>query len=218
MKNLHAYFLNNNSKVIHKWLHYFDIYEKHFKRFTDKRVLIFEIGVAGGGSLEMWKHYFGENAIIVGIDINPQCKAHESENVYVEIGYQSDVNFLNHLILKYGQPDIVIDDGSHSMIDLISTFNFLYYQTKENGVYFVEDLHTCYWNEYGGAAFKSDTFIEFSKKHIDELNAYHSRGVIKPTEITKTTQCISIYDSVIVYEKRRQSKKFDIQTGHVENL
>jgi hypothetical protein len=63
MKNLHAYFLNNNSKVIHKWLHYFDIYEKHFQKYIDKKVLIFEIGVAKGGSLEMWKYYFGENAI-----------------------------------------------------------------------------------------------------------------------------------------------------------
>jgi hypothetical protein len=215
MKNLHAYFLNNNSKVIHKWLHYFDIYEKHFQKYIDKKVLIFEIGVAKGGSLEMWKYYFGENAIIVGIDINPECKLHESTNVFVELGYQSDVNFLHNLILKYGKPDIVIDDGSHSMVDLINTFNFLYYKTKENGVYLVEDLHTCYWSEYGGAAYKNDTFIEFSKKHIDELNAYHSRGVIQETEITQTTQCISIYDSIIVYEKRKQQKKFDIQTGFV---
>jgi hypothetical protein len=218
MGGLHEYFLNNNSKVIHKWLHYFDIYEKHFNKYIDKKVLVFEIGVFQGGSLEMWKNYFGENAIIVGIDIEPHCKIYEGENVFIEIGHQSDINFLNNLVLKYGQPDIVIDDGSHAMVDLVNTFNFLYYKTKENGVYLVEDLHTCYWDEYGGAAYKSDTFIEFSKKHIDELNACHSRGVVKETEITQTTQCISIYDSIIVYDKRRQSKKFDIKTGFVRNL
>ncbi len=27
---LHNYFLNNNGKILHKWIHYFDIYEKYF--------------------------------------------------------------------------------------------------------------------------------------------------------------------------------------------
>jgi hypothetical protein len=27
---LHRYFLENSSKRLHKWIHYFDIYERHF--------------------------------------------------------------------------------------------------------------------------------------------------------------------------------------------
>ena len=52
---LHAYFLRNTAKVLHKWVHYFDIYEKHFERFRGKSPVVLEIGVSGGGSLAMWK-------------------------------------------------------------------------------------------------------------------------------------------------------------------
>jgi hypothetical protein len=214
--NLHKYFLNNNSKVVHKWLHYFDIYEKHFNRFTDKKILMFEIGVDNGGSLEMWKNYFSPESTIVGVDINPDCKKYEGDNIFVEIGNQSDVDFLQRLIDKYGIPDIVLDDGSHVMIDLISTFNFLYYKIKDNGVYLVEDLHTSYWGEYGGGLLNNNTFIEFSKRKIDEMNAYHSRGQLTPTEFTKITNCISFYDSITVFEKRPQGVKRHIQTGGVD--
>ena len=41
--------------LIHKWNHYFEIYNKHFKRFRNKDINILEVGVSHGGSLQMWK-------------------------------------------------------------------------------------------------------------------------------------------------------------------
>ena len=52
---LHKYYLNNACKRLHKWFHYFDIYERHFERFRGKNPTMLEIGVFGGGSLAMWK-------------------------------------------------------------------------------------------------------------------------------------------------------------------
>jgi hypothetical protein len=43
----------DNRKVgnfIWKWLHYFEIFERHFSRFRGEEVHIAEIGVASGGS------------------------------------------------------------------------------------------------------------------------------------------------------------------------
>lgn len=31
--DLETYFRTNNSRLIHKWIHYFDIYERHFNKF-----------------------------------------------------------------------------------------------------------------------------------------------------------------------------------------
>ena len=56
---LHKYFLTNAHKRLHKWVHYFDIYERQFERFRGKSPSMIEIGVQGGGSLAMWKEYFG---------------------------------------------------------------------------------------------------------------------------------------------------------------
>ena len=55
---LHKYFVNNATKGMKKWLHYFDIYERHLHQFRGKSPVILEIGIRDGGSLKMWKEYF----------------------------------------------------------------------------------------------------------------------------------------------------------------
>jgi len=57
---LEQYFYQNRKNIIHKWPHYFEVYHRHFNRFIDTECVVMEIGVAQGGSLKMWKHYFGE--------------------------------------------------------------------------------------------------------------------------------------------------------------
>jgi 23S rRNA U2552 (ribose-2'-O)-methylase RlmE/FtsJ len=90
MNDLEQYFRQNNDRLIYKWIHYFDIYERHFARFRNKEMTILEIGVSQGGSLQMWKNYFGPKAKIYGIDVNPKCKDLEEENIKIFIGSQSD--------------------------------------------------------------------------------------------------------------------------------
>jgi cephalosporin hydroxylase len=97
---LHRYFLNNSHKRLHKWVHYFDIYERHLARFRGKAPVMIEIGVAGGGSLAMWKEYFGPGSHIIGIDHNPQCKAHEDDGIEVFIGSQDDPAMINEIFFE----------------------------------------------------------------------------------------------------------------------
>jgi len=74
MSDLQKYFRTNRKRLITKWDHYFEIYDRHFKRYRDREVTVLEIGVSHGGSLQMWKHYFGSRARIFGIDINPAVR------------------------------------------------------------------------------------------------------------------------------------------------
>ena len=46
--DLEIYFENNEKRLIHKWNHYFDIYERHFNRYRNTDVVILEIGVYNG--------------------------------------------------------------------------------------------------------------------------------------------------------------------------
>lgn len=206
-------FLTNNKRVIHKWKHYFPIYERHFKDFVYKPVTFIEIGCSLGGSLQMWKRYFGPHARIIGIDINPACKDFEEDQIEIRIGDQSDETFLQSLLDEFGPPDIVLDDGSHLMSDVGASFQFLYPRVAKNGIYMVEDLHTAYWNEFEGGLHKSSTFIERCKQLIDELNADHTRGALSATEFTKSTLSMHFYDSVAVFERGAHTKKFAPQTG-----
>src|ERR1700674_1200085 len=66
---LRRYFdLHKEGRGILKWNHYFEIYHKHFERFVGKSVNVLEIGVFGGGSLDMWKRYFGSGCRLYGVD------------------------------------------------------------------------------------------------------------------------------------------------------
>jgi hypothetical protein len=211
--NLWSSFLTNDGRLIHKWKHYFPIYERHFRDFVYKPVTFIEIGCGRGGSLQMWKKYFGPHARIVGIDILPECKNFAEDQIEIRIGAQQDVQFLEKVVAEFGAPDIVLDDGSHIMSHVITSFQFLYPRVAKNGVYMVEDLHTAYWEEYEGGLRKPTTFIELSKNLLDELNADHSRGSLTPTEFTQTTLSMHFYDSVAVFEKGAHTKKWAPQIG-----
>jgi hypothetical protein len=50
-------FLNHKGRVIHKWKHYFPVYERHFWRFVGQPFLFIESGCGEGGSLQLWKQY-----------------------------------------------------------------------------------------------------------------------------------------------------------------
>lgn len=206
-------FLTNDGKIIHKWVHYFPIYDRHFSFYQNKSLTFLEIGVSRGGSLEMWQRYFGPLAKIIGIDINTKCKQHEGDGIFVRIGDQSDEGFLQSILDEFGPPDIVLDDGSHVMEHIAASFFFLYPKMPKNGVYMVEDLHTAYWPEFGGGVDKPDTFVNLSKRFIDQLNADHTRGALTPDFVTRQTFGIHFYDSMIAFEKGDVWCKEAPQTG-----
>ncbi len=204
---LWADFLNNQGKPIHKWEHYFPIYERHFGPWRGRSLTFLEIGVARGGSLAMWRRWFGPLARIVGVDINPKCRAHESDGIAVRIGDQSDPAFLARVVEEFGAPDLVLDDGSHQMAHLRASFDHLYPVVPKNGVYMVEDLHTAYWPKFGGGLGRPDSFIEFAKGRIDALNADHAAGALAPDDFTRQTFGLFFYDSVVVFEKGQVWRK-----------
>jgi 23S rRNA U2552 (ribose-2'-O)-methylase RlmE/FtsJ len=211
-------FFDNNSqgRLISKWNHYFDIYERHFNEFRGKQIVILEIGVSNGGSLHMWKHYFGDGAMIFGVDVIPECKSLEQENIKIFIGSQSDRKFLRNLKESIPPIDILIDDGGHTMIQQKRTFEELFDHVKEDGIYLCEDLHTSYLASYGDGYKRKGSFIEYSKNFIDYLNAFHSeQRAFKVNSFTKSVDSIHYYDSIIVIEKRKKKKPYDTLSGNI---
>jgi hypothetical protein len=217
---LDDYYLNKPHRTLFKWLHYFEIYDRYFSQFRNKEVNVLEIGVYRGGSLQMWKEYFGTNATIVGVDIDSECKQYEEERINIEIGSQEDPEFLNKLIEKYGHFDVIIDDGGHTMNQQKVSFNTLFKAVPNGGVYLCEDCHTSYWSDFGGGYKNKSSFIEFSKKLIDVIN-YRYIGITSDTEkasllrriksairrrqISSEYQdmmkSVAFYDSIVVVEK-----------------
>lgn len=217
------FFRQYDGPRIHKWIHYFEIYHRHFARFRDEPVTILEFGVNQGGSMRMWQDYFHDDSKIVGVDIDPRCRQFEGGNVSIEIGDQEDRDFLRSIVEKHGPFDVVIEDGGHHMGQQIATFEEIYPAMSEDGCFLIEDLHTSYWPAYEGGLKREGTFIEYAKNISDQLNAWHSRqDDFVVDDFTRTTKSMHFYDSVIVFERgtvtkpvarKRGTDYFDVNDG-----
>lgn len=143
--------LMQDTRAVWKWTHYPPAYERELTEFRGKPVRLLELGVHRGGTLLAWRSYFGTQATVFGIDVDPASGVVDGENgVSVRIGSQDDPAFLRAVVAEMGGVDIVIDDGSHQAAHQRTSFTTLFPMLSSGGVYAVEDLHTSYWREYGG--------------------------------------------------------------------
>lgn len=206
--NLWSDLHDHRGKLVHKWAQYFPAYERHFARFRNTAVTVLEIGVSGGGSLELWRRYFGPLARLVGVDIDPNCLAHQGYNTIVRIGSQTDGDFMDAVMREVGPVQIIIDDGSHIMAHVRRSFDLLYHHPMfdANGLYVIEDLHTAYLPEYGGGLGHPGNFFEYAKTQLDALHAAHTRGKLAPTRFTAATVSMHFYDSLLIYERGRRPR------------
>jgi 23S rRNA U2552 (ribose-2'-O)-methylase RlmE/FtsJ len=126
---------------IWKWRHYFSAYERHLCKFVGKAPVVVEIGVHSGGSLRMWREYFGAGARIVGVDLEA-CKAYENKDTTIVVGDQADPEVLRQVAaISPDGIDVVIDDGGHRPHQQIATLEGLLPHLRQGGVYIVEDVH-----------------------------------------------------------------------------
>ncbi|HKX47130.1 MAG TPA: class I SAM-dependent methyltransferase [Gaiellaceae bacterium] len=131
---------HHEGRGIYKGRHYFDIYVQHLARFVGREVVVVEVGVYSGGSVAMWKHYFGENATIHGIDIEEACRVYEGDGVHIHIGDQGDRAFWKRFKEEVPFIDVLIDDGGHHPNQMRVTFEELFPILRPGGVYICEDI------------------------------------------------------------------------------
>ena len=215
MNEFERCFNEHEGRLVSKWKHYLGVYDDHLSRYRGTDVHVLEIGVNHGGSLQLWRKYFGDQAKLYGVDVNPHCLALEEPSTKIFIGDQSDRGFLASLAAQLPRIDVLIDDGGHSMAQQIATYEVLFPRVAEDGVYLCEDVCTSYWRKYGGAYRKRGSFIEYSKNLVDSLNAWHSEDPsrLKVSGFTRSVRSVTYYDSVVVIEKRPATKMVEITAG-----
>jgi hypothetical protein len=198
---LREYFENNKTGPgIWKWEHYFDIYHRHLAPFVRQPVRVVEVGIYSGGSLGMWRSYFGPGSHIIGVDIEPACRSYAGEGISIAIGDQADRKFWQYLRDEYGPIDVLIDDGGHTpeqqRITLEETLPFL----RPGGVYICEDVEGI-WQPFGAYALGlAGNMSAWRNIPADGKQGLHSSGV---TDFQADIESISFYPFVIAIEKRR---------------
>lgn len=205
--DLMKFWLFEKHRRTQKSVHYFPVYEKWFSPYRGKDIVFVEVGVWNGGSVQMWKNYFGKDAKIIGVDIDPRCKQFEDEQISIEIGNQEDPNFWAAFKEKYPRVDILLDDGGHMMNQQIVTFREIFPHIQDGGLYICEDCGTSYRENFGGGLKREGTFIEFAKNLVDEINAFaNNRNPSHEPPITYNSLNmggIHFYTYMVVVEKYR---------------
>lgn len=202
---MHVAFYQNGGTTVHKWRSYLGKYDAHLSRFRGKPARILELGVYRGGSLRLWRNYFGPEAIICGIDIDPNCAQYDGAAGKVRIGSQADCEFLKSVVAEMGGIDIVIDDGSHIAHHQRASFETLFPMLDPHGVYICEDTITSYFRGYFGGGFRRKTnFIELAKRIVDDLNAdFHGRPQ-SVKDANREIEGLHFYHGMVVIEKAPQ--------------
>ena len=192
---------------------YFPVYEEIFNKYVEKKITFVEIGVLQGGSLHMWKEYFGNSARIIGIDLNPKAKKLEKDGFEIYIGSQSNENFWNEFFSKVGKIDILLDDGGHENDQQIITLNRTIPNMNDEGLIVVEDTHTSYLKKFGNPSKYS--FINYSKYIIDVINSrFPATEIKKNNEFRNKIYSISFFESMTIF--KINSKK-SIETSLIKN-
>jgi len=219
MNDLYSFYLQHrNTRVMHKWEHYFEVYERYLAAIRTTNPVVLEIGVELGGSLEMWREYFGPAARIYGVDINPTALRHNDIATKVFIGDQQDRAFLRSVLHEIGTPDVVIDDGGHTANQQITAFEELYTSVAEKGIYIVEDTHTSLWGGRFMDRQDGQSFLQFANAlcaHLMEWTGkmenfpllgtdQNEQLINQASPFCRTTNAIHFYDSMVVFERGRR--------------
>jgi SAM-dependent methyltransferase len=113
-------------------------YDEIFERFNKtKEINILEIGIQRGGSLCAWKDYF-VNSNIFGIDIIdvvlPEYRREDFVYIFKDIKDLTIKEDIKDIMF-----DIIIDDGSHYLDDVLFVVDNYLEKLNKNGVLVIED-------------------------------------------------------------------------------
>ena len=160
----------------------------------------------------MWEEYF-TIANIVGIDKYDKTGIKDLKRSQIFKISQDDEEKLKLLVQVMGNPEVIVDDGSHINPLTIKSFEILFPMLKDGGLYIIEDVHTSYWEEiasdgtdFGGGTHPF-TVINYFKSMVDfNLNHSDSKGRVLPAKWMKGYEFpikgITFYKELIIIEKK----------------
>lgn len=180
---------------------YFQTYGELFERYRGKPITFVEIGVFSGGSLFMWRDYFGPQARIIGVEFNPDAVRWREHGFEIYIGSQSDPEFWDKFFKDVGPVDLVLDDGGHTYEQQISTVHCCIPHVKNGGMIAVEDTHTSYFKDFGYPSRYS--FIEWVKVLVDNINSRSHAVNASKLPYSQSIHSIEAFESIVAFKINR---------------
>lgn len=183
---------------------YFDNYEDLLGKFRGQKITLVEVGVLGGGSLEMWKNYLGKDARIIGVDSNPNALKFDNE-FEIYIFDQTDLKAWEIFFQTIGNIDVLIDDGGHTSLGQITTCVGAVNKINDGGLIIIEDVHSSYAKDFGmPSKYSFDNWVmqierELNKVYLgrNEFLNNHQKNFIQ------SVYQISRFRSIVVFKIKK---------------
>jgi len=144
----------------------------------------------------MWRSYFGKEAHIYGVDLEPACRVYENPGTRIFIGDQADKDLWSHVIREVPRIDVVIDDGGHQPGQQIATLEALLPHLQPGGVYICEDIHK-----------SGNLFLSYLDGLSRNLHAMHLTDStvnmpVNSNELQRLIDSVHLYPYLAVIERR----------------
>lgn len=197
---------------------YFPVYQVLFERFREKQDLIFvEIGVLNGGSLLMWREFFGPAARIIGVDYSPTAERMRDKGFEIYIGDQASSEFWDRFFNDIGPIDILLDDGGHTNKHQIVTVECALSHIKDGGLIVTEDTHTSYLRDWGNPhKFSFMNYVKSIADHI-QLRSHALQGGVN--RFSEAVYSICVFESVVAFHvDRRLCRKAELISVGTEEI
>ena len=133
--------------------------------------------------------------------------------VHIEIGSQTDVEFLHNLCERYGPFDIIIDDGGHKASQMMISLRTLFPCVIDAGYYVIEDTHVIASNNPAATHFEGKNIAEhmasiYASTHYYFVDFFGGKEVVGETHLfdpifSHTVKSIRMDDSIITLERRK---------------
>ena len=189
-----SYCIWNGKKVLtHK---YSIFYEKYLSHLRTKKINLLEIGSHEGRGIASFYYYFS-NSKLIGANINPfqmMFKSKRIREIYIDVASEVILeNFTKHINHNF---DIIIDDASHNLKDILITLSKFFKKLEPGGLYIIEDM---------------DQFNIFN-----ELNSY--KDELTPKEILIKIKKKEHFNSAFIFGEEKKYlldniKDIRIETG-----
>ena len=156
---------------------YSKFYIKHLDHLKNKQINILEIGSYAGASAAAFAKYFSK-ANIFCFDVNISNFTYRSKKIHV---FGFDINnekklkkIINKIFnqFQFKEFDIIIDDGSHNLSDILVTLKYLFRLVKNSGLYIIEDFKHPNYYQYNRNI--NHILIDEFLKNLQEKNISNS--------------------------------------------
>ena len=185
-KNLDQLFEYYKSDKSNKKHGFSELYTQNLIELRNKKTNILEVGSYAGSSAAAFVKYFPKSSIYC-FDINISKFIYSSKNIHV---FGLDINNIKKVenVIKeikrkgnFENFDLIIDDGSHYLSDILFTLKFLFKHLSSKGHYVIEDfMHPNYY-EYNKDI--DHIFIDRVLKNLQQKKIFQSQILDKEDQI-----------------------------------